>query len=203
MKLYDSSYAPNPRRVRMFIAEKGINIPKIEVNLMTGEHKSAEFAGKNSTQRVPVLELDNGEYLSESTAICHYLEALHPEPNLCGKTPLEAAQIEMWDRQMELDLFFLLGMTFRNTTPIFKGRMPQVAEWAEVCRKGAIKKINSLNDHLGDSAYIAGERFTIADITAYIALDFFMPHIGLQIENSQQHLRAWFDKIAQRSSAKA
>ena len=126
MKLYDATVAPNPRRVRMFAAEKGIDIPVEPIDLMKAENRRPDFLEKNPMGRVPVLEMDDGSYLAESLAICEYLEELHPEPALIGKTREERAHTRMWERRMELEVMRHLLGAFVHTSPFFKGRTPQV-----------------------------------------------------------------------------
>ena len=122
MKLYSHALAPNPRRVRIFAAEKGIELAVQDIDILAGQNRRPEFLAKNPSDGVPVLELDDGSYLAESVAICRYLEGLHPEPNLFGRDLREQAQIEMWNRRMELELFAAIGRTVQNTSPIFQGR---------------------------------------------------------------------------------
>ena len=134
MKLYNHAHAPNPRRVRIFAAEKGIELPLEEVDILAGQSRTSEFLAKNSSGAVPVLELDDGSHLSESVAICRYLEGLHPEPNLLGRDLREQAEIERWNRRMELELLAPIGRTFQNTNPIFQRRIKQFPEYGEAQR---------------------------------------------------------------------
>ena len=171
MKLYESP-SPNARRVQVFMAEKGIDCERVPVDIRAGENISAEYLAKNPGGRVPMLELDDGTYLSESVAICRYLEGLHPEPNLFGTTPLESAMIEMWQRRVELNFMAEVAGAFRNITGFFKDRETCVAEWGQVCAEKAAKAIHVFDDQLGNSEYLTGDRFTNADITLCIAVDF-------------------------------
>ena len=166
MRLFDFSRAPNPRRVRIFLAEKGIEIPKVPVNLYRMEQLSPEFLAINPGGTVPVLELDDGTRLTECLAICRYLEGIHPEPNLLGKDPLEEAVIEQWNRHMELELMWPIANVFRNTHPFWQGRIPQVPEYGEMSRNQAVKRLAWLEEELAERDYVAGDRFTVADITA-------------------------------------
>jgi glutathione S-transferase len=131
MKLYNHSLAPNPRRVRIFAAEKNIELSLEDVDILAGQSRAPEFLAKNSSGGLPVLELDDGSYLSESVAICRYLEGLHPEPNLLGRDLREQAEIERWNRRMELELFAAIGRTIQNTSPIFQGRFKQFSDYGE------------------------------------------------------------------------
>src|SRR4029077_16590432 len=130
MKIYDFAFAPNPRRLRIFVAEKGLKIPMEQVDLATGKNRTPEMLAKNPAGGIPFVELDDGTHLAESVAICRYLEGLHPEPNLMGKDSREQAFIEMWNRRIELNLFGPVSRVFQNTTELFKGRIKQFPEYA-------------------------------------------------------------------------
>jgi glutathione S-transferase len=148
MKLYNHFVAPNPRRVRIFAAEKGIDLTLVEVDILAGQSRTPEFLAKNSSGGVPVLELDDGSYLSESVAICRYLEGLHPEPNLLGRDLREQADIERWNRRMEFELFASIGRTFQNSNPIFEGRFKQFAEYGEAQRTVVYQRLERLDREL-------------------------------------------------------
>jgi len=166
MKLYNHAHAPNPRRVRIFAAEKGIELALEEVDILAGQNRTSEFLAKNSSGAVPVLELDDGSHLSESIAICRYLEGLHPEPNLLGRDLREQAEIERWNRRMELELFAPIGRTFQNTNPIFQRRIKQFPEYGEAQRAVVYQRLERMDHELDRHEFIASDRFTIADITA-------------------------------------
>lgn len=202
MKLYDSAMAPNPRRVRIFLAEKGIEIEKVQVNLAKAENRSPEFLVKNPMGGVPVLELDDGTCIAESVAICRYFEETHPEPPLLGVGAVDRALVEMWNRRMEFEVFLPIAQVFRNTHEFFKGRIPQVPEWGEVCREAATKRLAWLDQVLADRPFIAGERFTIADITALCGIDFGRV-TGIRIGPDQKNLARWHEAVSGRPSAKA
>ncbi len=174
MKLYVAPYAPNPRRVQMFIAEKGItNIEFVSLNLQEGEHRTEEFRQKSPLSQIPTLELDDGRCLTESRAICTYLEALVPEPNLMGRDAYERAHIEMWDRRMELLFSVPLMMWVRHGNPALAAvERNQTAEVATYNQGQAMRMAKWLNQELANRAWIAGDRFTIADITAACGIDF-------------------------------
>jgi len=203
LKLYNSNVAPNPRRVRIFLAEKGLSIPQVQVDLGKLEHKTPEFAALSPFQVIPALELDDGTVIGESIAICRYIEELHPEPNLFGTTPLERATIEMWQRRLELHLFLPIAQVFRHTHPhMAKMEEPQVPEWAAANRPRVLRAMAIFDGVLRDRAYIVGERFTVADITGLVALDFTKPAriaIPLELEN----LNRWRAVLAARPSAAA
>ncbi len=202
MKLYDSAGAPNPRRVKIYLAEKGIDVPIEEVSIPKGEHRKPEYLAKNPLGGVPILELDDGTILAETIAICRYFEELHPEPALFGVDALDRARVEMWQRRMEFEIFVMLGQYFRNTHEFFKGRIPQVAEWGEVMREAANKRLEWLDTVLADREWIAGDRFTIADITAMVGIDFGRPS-KIRIADDQKNLTRWHEAAASRPSAKA
>jgi glutathione S-transferase len=203
MKLYNSNLAPNPRRVRIFLAEKGVTIPRIEVDLAKLEHKAPEFSRLNPFRTIPVLELDDGTLISESIAICRYIEELHPEPNLFGATPLERATIEMWQRRVELHLLSPISQVFRHTHPhMATMEDPQVADWAAANRPRALRNMEIFDEVLRDRPFVAGDRFTVADITGLIALDFTRP-ARIAIPPELAHLNRWHQALKARPSATA
>lgn len=202
MKLYDTKTAPNPRRVRIFLAEKGVQIPDEQVDLAKAQNRTPEFLKINPFGGVPVLQLDDGTNLAESVAICRYFEETHPEPRLMGVDARDKALVEMWQRRMELYLFAMVGGAFRNTSDFFKGRIPQVPEYGEVCRQAAEKAYTMIDGFLAERKFIAGERYTIADITALVAID-FAKLIKLRITPEQKNLARWYETVSSRPSAKA
>ncbi len=202
MKIYDSTVAPNPRRVRVFLAEKGISVPYEQIDLAKAENRQPAFLARNPLGGVPVLELDDGTLIAESVAICRYFEGIHPEPPLMGTGPLDSAIVEMWQRRMELALFMTVAQAFRNTSEFFKGRIPQVPEFGEVCKAEAIKRLQWLDGELANRSFIAGERYTIADITALVAVDFGR-WVKIAIQPEQKNLARWYQAVSSRPSAKA
>jgi glutathione S-transferase len=202
MKLYDSAMAPNPRRVRIFLAEKGITVPIVAVDIGKAENRQPPFLAKNPLGGLPVLELDDGSHLAESVAICRYFEETQPEPPLMGRGAADRAGVEMWNRRMELELFRNVTGCFQNTHAFFKGRIPQVAEYGEVCRAAARTRLAWLDGELAERPFVAGERYTIADITALCALDFGRVS-DIRIAPEQKHLQRWYDAVSSRPSAKA
>ena len=203
MKLYEFSLAPNPRRVRMFIAEKGIAIATEQVDLMTGQNRTPEFLAKNPSGGLPVLQLDDGSCLAESVAICRYLESIHPEPRLMGVDARDQAMVEMWNRRMELELFTPISRAVQNTHAMFKARIKQFPDYGESQREAVGARLQRMDRELAGSQFVAGERFTIADITAFVMISFGAQMIGLAIDPSLARLRTWFDSVAARPSAKA
>lgn len=203
MKFYDTPLAPNPRRVRVFMAEKGIDIPKVAIDLGRMEQKSEAFTAVNPRQRTPALELDDGTVITESVAICRYLEALQPEPNLFGRTPLEIGQIEMWSRRMELNLLATVAAAFRHLHPAMAAmEVPQVKEWGEVNRGRIVDELTFLDRHLKGRAFICCDRFTNADITALIGVDFIRP-TRVPIPDDLVELKRWHAAVSARPSAQA
>ena len=204
MKLYDS-VGPNPRIVRMFMAEKGIEIPKQAVDLRKGENREAEHLKRNPHGQMPTLELDDGSFLSEITAICEYLEEKQPSPPLIGSTPEERAQCRMWTRRVDLNICEPLanGFRFGEGLKMFEKRIPVVPEASPGLKMVAQNRLKWLNDQLADGReFVCGKRFSLADILLYGFLD-FGGQVGQPLDRSNAHVAAWFDRIAQRPSAKA
>jgi glutathione S-transferase len=202
MKLYTAPLAPNPRRVRIFLAEKGVEIETVDIDIGAGENQQPEFLVKNPMGRVPVLELDDGICIAESVAICRYFEELHPEPPLMGTDAQDRALVEMWNRRMELELFAPCTHAFRHLHEFFAGRYPQVAEWGEECRSAARERLTWLDGVLADHEFVAGDVFTIADITALCGIDFGRVS-QIRIEEDQQNLTRWHETVSARPSARA
>jgi glutathione S-transferase len=203
VKLYDEhNPAPNPRRVRIFLAEKGLSIPLVHVPLRSGAHKSAEFKSKNSLGQLPVLELDDGSTLSESIAICRYLEELHPAPALFGEDAWQRAQVEMWTRRVEFVLMSRIGAVWVNAHKYTAHLGTQYQDYGEASREKAIKAMRWLNDELIDREYIALDRFSMADIVALTTVD-FAAFIGIEMPQELTHLRAWQAAVSARPSAAA
>ena len=203
MKIYSSKVAPNPRRVRIFLAEKGIEIPYEEVDISAAVNRQPEFRNKiNPMGEVPVLELDDGTHIAESVAICRYFEELHPQPPLMGVGALGKAWVEMWNRRMEYHVLGLVAAVFRNSGEFFKGRIPQVPEYVEVARRAAEKSYAWLDEVLAKQRFIAGEQFTIADITALCGVDFGRVS-KIRIQPEQKNLTRWREEVSARPSAKA
>src|SRR6202048_4572849 len=170
MKLYDGGRAPNPRRTRVFLAEKGIKVPLQTVDLGALEHMSVAYAVINPLKRVPALVLDDGTVITESIAICRYFEALQPDPSLFGRAALEIARIEMWNRRLELHLLFPVSHVFRNSPPAMERmEVPQVPAWAEANKPRIVEFLALLDRELKDRAFAAGDAFTVADITGLVA----------------------------------
>jgi glutathione S-transferase len=200
MKIYDTKTAPTPRRVRMFLAEKGIEVEYVQIDIVGGENLSAEMRAKNPLGKVPILELDDGTCISEANAICQYFEALQPEPALYGRDPLSKGIIGQWQQRAELYLFMQVGMCFQHTTGYFKDRMNPIPEYGKEAGINAQKFLHVLDQHLADNQFLAGEQFSVADITAFIAIDFARV-VKIRILPEQVNLQRWYDAIKQRPSA--
>ena len=198
MKLHESP-SPNARRVSVFMAEKGIECERVSVDIRAGENIQSEYLSKNPAGRVPVLELDDGSYISESIAICRYLEAIEPEPNLFGLDAIEIANVEMWQRRVELNLFLEIAGAFRNITGFFKDRETCVEEWGKVCAEKAPKALTMFDDQLSNNQYLAGDRFTVADITLAITLD-FAEMVKVAPLPTLDHITRWRANVTARTS---
>jgi glutathione S-transferase len=203
MKLYDGGRAPNPRRVKVFLAEKGITVPTEQVDLGKLAHKSAAYTAINPLQRVPALELDDGTVISESIAICRYFERLHPEPPLFGTDAKDAALVEMWERRIEFHLLGPISQVFRNSHPAMRDmEVPQVPAWAEANKPRVMDFLVLLDRELTGRRYVTGDRYSVADITGMIAVDFMKP-AKLALPDSLTNLKRWHDEVSARPSAKA
>jgi glutathione S-transferase len=201
VKLYDGGRAPNPRRTRIFLAEKGVKLPMQPVDLGALEHMKPEYAAINPLKRVPALVLDDGTVLTESVAICRYFEALHPEPPLFGRGALESARVEMWNRRLELNLLFAVAHIFRHTHPAMKDmEVPQVPAWAEANKPRIVEFLHILDRKLTGRRFITGDAFSIADITGLVALDFMKP-AKLSVPEELGHVRRWHAELSARPSA--
>ena len=203
MKLYDGGRAPNPRRTRIFLAEKRIKLPMEQIDLGAMQHRSAAYTAVNPIQRVPALELDDGTVISESIAICRYFEELQPDPPLFGRGALEVARVEMWNRRLELHLLFPVSHVFRNSHPAMKEmEVPQVPVWAEANKPRVLEFIALLDRELVSRPFVAGDKFTVADITGLVAVDFMKP-AKLAVPDELKNLKRWHAEVSARPSAAA
>lgn len=202
MKIYETKTAPNPRRVRMFLAEKGININYVEVDIVGGENLTEAMTAKNPTTKIPFLELDSGEFIGETVAICRYFEEISAENPLFGRNPIEKSQVEMWQRQVEFYFMLPIGMCFQHTTGFFKDRMKPIQAWGEESGKNAVDFLKKLNEHLAHSSYLVGEYFSIADITLLCAIDFARV-VKIRPSEDLTHLLAWYKNVSSRASYNA
>lgn len=203
MILYDEANpAPNPRRVRIFMAEKGIDIPRVRVKLAKGEHKAPEHRARNSLGQVPTLELDDGTTISETVAICRYLDALHPAPPLFGVTPLEVAQVDMWIRRVEFQVMTPVGMFWRHAHPLTAPLLTQYKDFGESNRDLYARACKWLDRELEGRDFVAGDAYTMADICALTTVD-FAAFTGLALPEECATLRAWHARVSSRESAAA
>jgi glutathione S-transferase len=203
MKLYDGGRAPNPRRVRVYLAEKGITVPMEQVDLGAMQQKSAAFTAINPLQRVPALMLDDGTVITESIAICRYFEVLYPEPPLFGTGALGQALVEMWNRRAEQHLLFPVSQVFRHLHPAMReSEVPQVAAWGEVNRPRVAEFLAILDRQLAAHPFVAGAHYSVADVTTLIAVDFMKP-AKLAVAPEHRNIARWHGEVSGRPSAKA
>jgi glutathione S-transferase len=203
MKLYDGGRAPNPRRVRIFLAEKGIKIPSEQIDLGQLQQRSEAYTAINPMQRVPALVLDDGAVIAESIAICRYFEALQPDPPLFGRGALEAALVEMWNRRAELHLFLPVASVFQHLHPAMKAMVnPQVAAWGEANRPRVLDFLQFLDGELKGRPYVAGKDYSVADITAMVAVD-FMRVSKMTVPEALANVQRWHAAVSVRPSAAA
>jgi len=209
MKFYDCTTAPSPRRVRIFLAEKGITVPTVQVDLRNNEQLTPEFRAINPDATVPSLELDDGTRINDAVGICVYFEALHPRPALMGETTEEKALVASWQRQVERNGFYAVMEAFRNATPGLKGRaLPgphdyeQIPALAERGRLRVQHFYEQMDAQLAQSEFIAGPRYSIADITALITID-FAARAKMPIPADCAHVQRWHTQVSARPSAKA
>lgn len=209
MKFYDYKPAPSPRRVRMFLAEKGLEIPTEQVDLRNKEQLGDAFRAINPRCTVPVLVLDDGTAIADIDAICRYIEERHPEPPLLGRTPEERAAVTALNNQIEFDGVRAIADSFRNSVSGFKGRalpgphdMAQIPELAERSRLRAGLWIDAMNERLADSEFVAGDAFSVCDITTFVAIE-FAGWQKITIPDSHTHFARWHQAVAARPSAQA
>jgi glutathione S-transferase len=203
MKLFDGGRAPNPRRVRIYLAEKGIEVPLVPIDMGALEHKRETVSSRNPLMRLPVLELDDGTIITESIAICRYFEELHPEPPLFGRGALGKALVEMWQRRMELNLLAVVAAAFRHIHPAMKEwEVPQLPEWGELNKPKAVEFLHILDRELAGREFAAGDEFSVADITGLIAIDFMKP-ARIQVPAECPNVVRWHKALSARPSATA
>ncbi len=203
MKLYGAPMpAPNPRRVRIFLAEKGIDLPETPLELRKREHKSDEHRARNSLGQVPTLELDDGACISETVAICRYFEETQPQPPLFGTTPVEKANVDMWVRRIEFNMMTPVGNFWRHAHPYTAALLTQYKDFGESNRKAYVGAQRWLDRELDGRTFIAGEAYTMADICALSTMD-FASWIGLEPEPALGNLAAWHERVSVRPSAAA
>jgi len=202
MKIYDFKQAPNPRRVRIFLAEKGVSVPYEQIDIFARANRQPPFLAKNPLGGIPVLELDDGTCIAESVAICRYFEALHPEPALFGRDAREQALVEMWNRRVELVLLNAVGMVWGHGSPLTAKVVQQIPENVEPNRKRAAQFLELLDRELGARAFLAGERISVADITALCTID-FATMVEITPDPALANVARWHAAMSARPSAKA
>lgn len=209
MKLYDCETAPSPRRVRIFLAEKGIDVDMVQVDLARGEQYGEAFRRINPDCVVPALELDDGSFISEVLAICQYFEELRPEPPLMGRTIEERARVTMWNSKIEQQGLLAMADAFRNTAKGLRGRAvtgpepyEQIAELAERGRQRVGQFFRRLDEQLADRAFVAGDAYSMADISAMVLVD-FARWVKLEVPEDATHLLRWYAEVSARPSASA
>ena len=205
MKIYTFAGAPNPRRVHIYLAEKGIDVPFEKVDIMKRENRTPEFIRRvNSMGSLPVLELDDGTHIAESIAICRYFEALHPDPPLFGTSPLERGMVEMWIRRIELNFMMPVGMVWVHGSPLTKAVVKQqIPEMAELNRDVVRSYFKFLDRHLEENDFLAGDGFSVADIVALTTMEFAARLNDLPHSEEQKNLSRWYDAVSARPSATA
>ena len=204
MKLYQYNYSPNSRRVRIFLAEKGLEVPCVEIDISKGMSHTPEYLKINPMGEVPALELDDSSVITESVAICRYFEAFQPEPSLFGRTAKEIAVTEMWQRRIELKWFGPLIQYWHNTSPMQAHRAKQIAELAEQNQAAISNFLIWLDGDMANREYIAGDRYSIADILALATMDHAnSPWVGLKVSEELKHLARWHQTVSSRPSANA
>ena len=205
MKLYTENYpAPNPRKVHIYLAEKGLTVERVHTRMQERQHKAPEFLKKNSLGQVPVLETDDGKFISESVAICRYLEALHPNPPMFGRDPFDAAMVEMWIRRAEFRLWNPMGQVWINADPRTAVVNPnQFKDYGEHSKKVLAGAMKWIDRELGDGReFLTGSHYTMADIVLLCGID-FSKFIHQDMPEDAQHLRAWHARVSARPSARA
>ncbi len=202
MKIYDFIGAPNPKRLRVYLAEKGIKIPYEQVNILSGDNRKPEFLKKNPLGGLPVLELDDGTHLTESLAITEYFEDLHPTPPMLGTTPLERARVREVERIAELGVLGRIAQIFQNTHPFMAGRFKQSADAADNARGILANALKVLDDKVGSRPFVVGERPTVADCTLFAAFE-FGDFAQVPLDPSLKNLTRWYTTFKQRPSASA
>jgi glutathione S-transferase len=202
MILHDLPAGMHPRRVRIFLAEKGVALPTRVIDMARGDNASPEFLRLNPLGKLPVLELDDGTAITESLAICRHLEALHPEPPLFGRSPLESARIDMWTQRMDFELSRPIVDAFVHGSEFFRGRVEQMPAWAERSRAHALATMRWLDGELAGRAHVAGPDYSMADIVAQCAL-VLGKAAGVRIPAELPHLARWFAAVGTRPTARA
>ena len=203
MKLYDLKHGVNPKRVKIFLAEKGLQVPVADLyEIQEGRHLQAPFLAMNPAGLLPVLETDDGQFISESVAICRYIEALHPEPPLFGRTAIEQGMVEMWNRRIELEIMMPILSVFRHSSELFAPRGPQFPDYGKAQGEYGTKNLKWVNEALENRAFITGDAYTVADITLQVTLA-AAKGFGIPWKESVPQVAAWYDRVKARPTARA
>jgi len=210
MKLYDWPLSPSPRRVRIFLAEKGVDIPRVSIDLSKREQLEAHYRAVNPWCTVPALELDDGTVISEAMAVCRYLEAAYPEPPLMGRTPTEQGVIAMWEHRLEWDGFLAVAETLRNSAERFAHRaltgpvdFEQIPALVERGRKRIQRFFEIVDTRASESEFMAGDSYSVADITALVSVDFAQRAVEIPLPDEREHAWRWYGQVSARPSAQA
>ena len=199
MQLYSSNNGTNPLRVRLYLAEKGIELDTVNLDMIAGEQTKPDYLRVNSLGLLPSLMLDSGEVITESIAICRYLEELHPDPPLFGASHLERARVEMWNRRAELEVYVNAAWAVRHSHPFFAGKMNQLPAFAAEQRDKTVARLGWLNKELEDKrAYLAGDNFSVADITGFVAINKLVPAANIPFAEELEHVHRWMTRIGER-----
>lgn len=201
LKLYDHPMGPNPRRVRIFLAEKGLSVPLEQVDIMSGHARSPEFLGKNPFGGIPVLELDDGTCIAESVAICRYFEELHPDPALFGATAKEKAIIEMWLRRVELSFMVPTGMVWLHGHPLTAKLVDQIPQVADQNKERVNRGYQLFDQQLASTQFMAGDAYSVVDAVALASIDFANGLVGVPFDENLTHLKRWHESVSARDSA--
>lgn len=201
MILHDLTAGMHPRRVRIFLAEKDVSIERREIDAAAGANATPEFIRLNPLGKLPVLELDDGSVIAESLAICRYLEALHPNPPLMGRTPRDIAEVEMWTLRMDHQLSQMIALAFVHSSEFYRGRVEQIPEVASWARGRAVETMAWLDSELSGRSHIVGEDYTMADIVAQCAF-VLGKAVGLRIPPEMSQLSRWYSEVTSRPTAR-
>ena len=201
MKLYSNRFAASPRRTRMYLAEKQLAFEIVEIDLAAGQNRTPEYLAKNPLGELPTLELDDGRLLTESMAICRHVESLYPEPPLYGRSPEERYEIERWAERLMFRLYVPLTAVFRNTHKYWAGRIEQVPAYGELARRAVEQELLALDAQLQRQEFVAGDRFSVADIVGFTSVDFGKPS-GIRVTDATPALKRWYEAIGARPSTR-
>lgn len=202
MKLYDLNAGSNPRRVRIYLAEKGLEVPMQQIDMMGHENEAPDYLKINPLGKMPALVLDDGTILTESMAICRYFEELNPEPPMFGRDALEKAQIEMWNRRAELEVAIPTAQCFQNTHEFWKDRIEQVPAWGEACKAKVFDRLRMFDAHMEGRKFLATSDYTVADISLQCGI-LLGKAVGIRVPDELENLSAWWQRVTSRPTARA